>query len=107
MLPNIRVVNTMFSGKTIVPGASLTSTNMHQNCAITARCDENGRLARMLSTLMALQAGIPPLDFGGVMGQRRREYFAAVRAGLDRDYRPMERIFNLVLKRTRRIVGKT
>jgi len=66
----------------------------------------NGRLARMLSTLMALQAGIPPLDFGGVIGPRRREYFAAVRAGLDRDYRPMERIFNLVLKRTRRIVGK-
>lgn len=67
----------------------------------------NGRLARMISTLMALQAGIPPLDFGGVMGQRRQEYFAAVRAGLDRDYRPMERIFNLVLKRTRRIVGET
>jgi len=42
-----------------------------------------------------------------VIGQRRREYFAAVQAGLDRDYRPMERIFNLVLKRTRRIVGET
>lgn len=66
----------------------------------------NGRLARMLSTLMTLQAGTPPLDFGGVLGQRRREYFAAVRAGLDRNYRPMERIFSFVLRRTRRKAGE-
>jgi cell filamentation protein len=65
----------------------------------------NGRLARMLATLMALQAGIPPLDFGGMVGKQRQEYFAAVRAGLDRDYRPMERIFSLVLRRTRRTEG--
>lgn len=63
----------------------------------------NGRVARVLSTLMALQAGLPPLDFGGVRGKKREEYFAAVRAGLDNDYKPMERIFNDVIRRTLRI----
>lgn len=29
----------------------------------------NGRVARILSTLMALQAGLPPLDFGGIKGK--------------------------------------
>jgi hypothetical protein len=33
---------------------------------------------------MALQAGLPPLDFDGLKGERRIEYFAAIKAGLDR-----------------------
>lgn len=60
----------------------------------------NGRVARILSTLMALQAGLPPLDFGGIRGKKREQYFAAVRAGLDNNYEPMERIFNDVIRRT-------
>lgn len=60
----------------------------------------NGRVARILSTLMALQAGLPPLDFGGIKGKKREEYFAAVRAGLENDYEPMERIFTGVIRRT-------
>lgn len=60
----------------------------------------NGRVARILSTLMALQAGLPPLDFGGIKGKARQEYFAAVRAGLDNNYKPMEKIFNAVIRRT-------
>lgn len=51
---------------------------------------------------MALQADLPPLDFGGIRGRRRQEYFAAVRSGLDLDYEPMERIFTAVIGRTRR-----
>ena len=47
----------------------------------------NGRLGRILATLMALQAGLPVLDFSELDGERRKEYFAAVRAGLDRNYR--------------------
>jgi cell filamentation protein len=66
----------------------------------------NGRLARMLSTLMALQAGLPPLDFGSIKGKRKREYFAAVQAGMDRNYEPMERIFSDVIGRTLRTRGK-
>ena len=32
----------------------------------------NGRLARMLSILMAYQAGLPTLEFGGIKGKRRQ-----------------------------------
>ncbi len=51
---------------------------------------------------MALQAGLPPLDFGGLKGKKRKEYFAAIRAALDRDYKPMEKIFSGVILRTLR-----
>ena len=38
----------------------------------------NGRCARLLAILMALQAGLPALDFGGIRGVKRRGYIAAV-----------------------------
>ncbi len=60
----------------------------------------NGRLGRLLATLMALQAGFPPLDFGGVKGRKRQEYFAAVREGIKKNYVPMEMIFQRVLETT-------
>jgi cell filamentation protein len=63
----------------------------------------NGRVARLLAILMALQAELPPLDFGSIKGRKRKEYFGAVQAGLDRDYTLMENIFNAVIRRTRRI----
>lgn len=62
----------------------------------------NGRVARILSALMALQAGLPSLDFRGIKGKRRKEYFAAVRAGMDKNYVPMEKVFNAVISRTLR-----
>lgn len=62
----------------------------------------NGRVARMLASLMSLQAGLPALDFGSVRARKRQEYFAAVQAGAGRDYRPMERIFTSVIRRTSR-----
>lgn len=62
--------------------------------------DGNGRIARLLSVLMALQAGLPPLDFSEVRGAKREEYFAAVRAGLDWDYEPMRKIFAEVIDLT-------
>jgi cell filamentation protein len=62
----------------------------------------NGRTARLLAILMALQAGLPPLNFSGIKGKKRREYFAAVQTGLDRDYRLMEKVFYAVLRRTQR-----
>lgn len=58
----------------------------------------NGRLGRMLATLMALQAGLPVLDFNLLDGDRKEEYFAAVRAGLDRDYQPMKRLFTDIIE---------
>lgn len=60
----------------------------------------NGRLARLLTVCMALQAGLPLLDFSGIEGTRRDDYFAAVRAGLDRNYKPMELIFSGVVSRS-------
>jgi cell filamentation protein len=57
----------------------------------------NGRLGRMLATLMALQAGLPILDFSLLDGERKEEYFAAVRAGMDRDYQPMKRLFSDII----------
>ena len=57
----------------------------------------NGRVARLLAILMGLQAGLPPLNFNGIDGQKRQEYFAAVRKGLERDYRPMIEVFNALV----------
>ena len=60
----------------------------------------NGRVARLLATIMALQADLPPLDFTIVKGKKKQEYFSAVRTGLKRDYKPMERIFSEILEKT-------
>jgi cell filamentation protein len=60
----------------------------------------NGRAARILSILMALQAGLPFLNFSLLAEEERENYFAAVRAGLDRNYRPMEELLSEVIERT-------
>lgn len=60
----------------------------------------NGRVARLLSSLMALQAGLPLLDFRGIVGGKKDAYFSAVRAGLDRNYEPMGRIFAEIIERS-------
>jgi cell filamentation protein len=67
----------------------------------------NGRLSRLLIALMALQAGLPLLDFSNIHGRKREEYFEAVRTGMRRDYTPMERIFTSVVSRTLRISGRS
>ena len=60
----------------------------------------NGRVSRLLSVLMALQAGLPLLDFSGFEKERQQEYFAAVRYGLDRNYEPMVKVFTDVIARS-------
>ncbi len=60
----------------------------------------NGRLGRLLATLMALQAGLPPLDFSEMAGHMKEDYFAAVRAGLEQNYEPMKEMFDVVIKET-------
>ena len=62
--------------------------------------DGNGRVSRVLTTLMALQAGLPLLDFSLIAEERKENYFAAVRTGLDRNYRPMAKIFAEVIERS-------
>jgi len=63
----------------------------------------NGRAARLLSTIMASQARLPILDFTGITGRKRKEYFSAISSGLKKDYKPMEKIFSRIIKRTLKI----
>ena len=60
----------------------------------------NGRIARLLAILMALQAGLPLLDFSGFEKERQKEYFAAVQYGLARNYEPMKKVFTDVITRS-------
>jgi len=60
----------------------------------------NGRIARILSTLMALQAGLPLLNFGLITVKRKEEYFKAIQAGLDRNYAPMKKLFAMIIEQS-------
>ncbi|MCI0517782.1 MAG: Fic family protein [Woeseiaceae bacterium] len=62
----------------------------------------NGRLARLLALLMALQAGLPPLDFGPLSGRGKHLYIGAIHAAVGRDYEPLSGMFARVIERTRR-----
>ncbi|EQD41416.1 cell filamentation protein fic [mine drainage metagenome] len=65
--------------------------------------DGNGRCARLLAVLMGLQAGLPALDFGGVRGEEKRRYIAAVHAAMDRKYEQMIAVFSRIIARTQRV----
>ena len=67
--------------------------------------DGNGRCARVLSTLMGLQAGLPPLDFSAMDGRGKRRYIEAIHAALARDYAPIAKVFSAVIARTLRAPG--
>jgi cell filamentation protein len=60
----------------------------------------NGRVARILSILMALQAGLPLLNFSLIAEKNKQEYFAAVQAGMGKNYKPMERLFAEIIERS-------
>lgn len=62
----------------------------------------NGRCARLLATLMALQAKLPALDFRGIRGDEKRRYIAAIQSAMDRDYTPITGIFRAVIARSLR-----
>jgi cell filamentation protein len=64
--------------------------------------DGNGRWARLVATLMALQAGLPPLDFSGVRGRERQRYFQAVHAAVAGNLAPMMLVFERIVARTLR-----
>lgn len=57
----------------------------------------NGRLARLLAVLMALQGGMPPLDFSPMQGRGKRAYIGAIHAAMGRDYRPLAAVFAKVI----------
>lgn len=63
----------------------------------------NGRLSRLLATIMALQADFPILDFS-YMDRNKKGYFLAVQAGLDND-NPMQEMFRQVLHDSQQSAG--
>ena len=62
----------------------------------------NGRVARMLSILMGLQAGLPPLDFQDMITKDKEEYIRSIQFGVSGDYAPMEKVFSKVIRKTLR-----
>ncbi len=62
----------------------------------------NGRVARMLAILMAIQAGLPPLDFGVMIDKEKEKYIEAIHAGVGRNYEPMGKVFTSVVRKTLR-----
>ena len=58
--------------------------------------DGNGRIARLLATIMALQAGLPQLDFS-LMDAEKEHYITAIHAGMGCDYGPMQAIFREIV----------
>jgi cell filamentation protein len=63
--------------------------------------DGNGRVARLLSLLMARQAGLQSMDFSPLAGRRKRIYVQAIHAAIGHDYAPLERLFARVIERRR------
>jgi fido (protein-threonine AMPylation protein) len=64
--------------------------------------DGNGRLARILALLMALQAGLPPLDFSPMTGRGKRAYIAGIHAAMNRNYAPLTKTIARVIERSKR-----
>jgi len=66
----------------------------------------NGRIGRMLSVLMALQAGKPPLNFSAIDQTVNvagfENYISAIHAGVDTNYLPMQKIFSEILEQSMR-----
>ena len=62
----------------------------------------NGRCARLLATLMGLQAGLPALDFGGIRGAEKQRYVSAIQAAMGHNYSPIDAVFRAVIARTLR-----
>lgn len=56
----------------------------------------NGRLGRLLVTVMALQANMPLLDFSSI-DKEKEKYIHAIQAGHAGNYEPMKTIFSRVI----------
>ena len=63
--------------------------------------DGNGRVARLLTLLMGLQAGLPPLDFSPIDGVNKDAYILGIHAAMGRSYEPLVKMFEQVIAQTR------
>ena len=64
----------------------------------------NGRTARLLADLMAMQANKPPLNFTAIDRTKNEEgfrrYILAIHAGVSGDYEPIKEVFRTLLEGT-------
>lgn len=64
----------------------------------------NGRTARLLSDLMAMQAKKPPIDYSAIDQTKNMDgfsqYILSIHAGLDENYVPIQTIFKLLLEQS-------
>ncbi|HET6516349.1 MAG TPA: hypothetical protein VFG09_14415 [Thermodesulfovibrionales bacterium] len=61
----------------------------------------NGQvLKNKLGIRSPLQAGLPLLNFGLISGEKKKEYFEAIQAGLDKNYAPMEKLFLMIIEKS-------
>jgi len=79
---------------------ALAETHVVELVLIHPFREGNGRLARILLTLMVLQAGLPLLDFSLIAGAEKETYFAAVQEGMAKNYRPMEKLIAEIIERS-------
>lgn len=50
---------------------------------------------------MALQAGLPPLDFSPMLDRGRCIYIGGIHAAMGRDYRPLAAVFEKIIRRSK------
>lgn len=64
----------------------------------------NGRIARLLAILMALQSENPPLNFSfidqTINPSGFKDYISAIHAGLDKNYAPIQNIFEELIRKS-------
>jgi cell filamentation protein len=63
----------------------------------------NGRLARLISSLMVLQAGYPALDYGFTHRKNRQRYLVAVKKGYVQDYKALISFVIEAIKRSKQL----
>jgi cell filamentation protein, protein adenylyltransferase len=90
---------THFTSEEIISALAITHTEL---ILIHPFREGNGRLARLLATLMGLQGGLPILNFECITAKVIDKYISAVQSGLDKNYQPMEDFFSLVIDYTQR-----
>jgi len=81
------------SGDELVTALSVTHVEL---VLIHPFREGNGRIARLLSDVMAVQAGHDILDYSR-WDESREQYYAAIQHGLAENYDPMEALFKAVI----------
>lgn len=62
--------------------------------------DGNGRMARLITNLMALQAGYPAPDFSFSVKKNRQQYLQAVLNGYNQDYKLLAEVIKKAIGRS-------